>query len=102
MERNVDAIEHAEIAPLIGRLETLKARLFARLTRPAEAPQPMAEAGSARDLMTVAELAAELQKSEDWVYTHAKKLPFGMKIGRQIRFSRRGLEKWKESLRRRP
>ncbi len=83
-----------DLPAIIGHLETLKAVAFARLV----GGQGEAASEAAPDaVLTVAEVAEDLQKSPDWVYTHAKALPFAYRIGRQWRFSRRGLEKFKEA-----
>jgi predicted DNA-binding transcriptional regulator AlpA len=51
------------------------------------------------DRMLDAKEAAEiLSMSEDWLYRHAKKLPFTRKVGRKmLRFSYHGLVKWMET-----
>jgi predicted DNA-binding transcriptional regulator AlpA len=49
-------------------------------------------------LLTVDEAAVMLSMSPDWLYRHAKKLPFAMKVGRKaLRFSHQGILKWLES-----
>lgn len=55
--------------------------------------QRLASAGD--QMLTAKEAAATLACSEDWLYRNAKKLPFAKKLGpKNLRFSRRGLEKW--------
>ena len=49
-------------------------------------------------LLDAAEAAKMLSVSEDWLYRHAKKLPFTRKLGpKMLRFSRQGILKWAES-----
>jgi predicted DNA-binding transcriptional regulator AlpA len=49
-------------------------------------------------LLTADEAAEMLAVSSDWLYRHAKKLPFTRKLGpKMLRFSHRGLAKWSES-----
>jgi excisionase family DNA binding protein len=43
-------------------------------------------------LLTVAEASARLGLGEDWLYRHAPKLPFTVRVGRQVRFSSRRLD----------
>lgn len=45
-------------------------------------------------LLTVEEAARKLSMSEDWCYRQAKRLPFAVRIGRQLRFSERGVERY--------
>ena len=46
-------------------------------------------------LLEAAEAAACLSVSEDWVYRHAKKLPFTRKLGpKMLRFSSLGIRKY--------
>jgi predicted DNA-binding transcriptional regulator AlpA len=49
-------------------------------------------------LLDPEEAAKLLSVSEDWLYHHAKKLPFTRKLGpRLLRFSYHGMIKWMES-----
>jgi excisionase family DNA binding protein len=80
-----------ELAPEVARallvqLATLQAPLLAR-----------ALIGGRQDdggdtLLTVAEASAQLGLGEDWLYRHARKLPFTVRVGRQVRFSSRRLD----------
>ena len=46
-------------------------------------------------LLTVEEAARKLAVSDDWLYRHADKLPFTVRIGdRHLRFSAAGIEKF--------
>jgi len=58
--------------------------------------QGVINAEQAADRLLDAKQAAEmLSMSEDWLYRHAKKLPFTRKVGRKmLRFSYQGLIKW--------
>jgi excisionase family DNA binding protein len=44
------------------------------------------------ELLTVDVAARRLGLSEDWLYRHAGRLPFTVRVGRQVRFSARRLE----------
>lgn len=52
------------------------------------------DANSEDRLLTVDEAAARLGQSKDWLYRHATKLPFTRRVGRQVRFSSQGLERY--------
>jgi excisionase family DNA binding protein len=46
-------------------------------------------------LLSAEEAAAILSVSEDWLYRHAKKLPFTRKLGpKMLRFSYQGIQKY--------
>jgi predicted DNA-binding transcriptional regulator AlpA len=46
-------------------------------------------------MLDAKEAARALSVSEDWLYRHAKKLPFARKLGpKMLRFSEQGLVKW--------
>ncbi len=53
-------------------------------------PHPRPETGSS----TVEEAAAILGTSTDWLYRNRWQLPFARTLGRQVRFSERGLRAW--------
>jgi hypothetical protein len=75
-----------EIAVLAGRLASLQATLMIRaLSNPA--------AQSDR-LLTVAEAAHRLGKTDNWMQRNAKALPFAVKMGKSWRFSEAGLAKY--------
>jgi excisionase family DNA binding protein len=79
-----------ELAPdvartLLAQLATLQAPLLARALAGGGA-------AAADELLTIDVAARRLGLSEDWLYRHARKLPFTVPIGRQLRFSARRLE----------
>jgi len=45
-------------------------------------------------LLKIADAAAKLSVSTDYLYRHADKLPFSVRDGRRLRFSERGIEAW--------
>lgn len=49
------------------------------------------------DLVDVHEAARVLGMSVKWVYRHASKLPFAVRVGRSLRFSRAGIEKYRRA-----
>jgi excisionase family DNA binding protein len=82
---------------LLGEVETLRARLWARLQAPPvpkSGPAPN-DNGKADRLLTVAQVAERLGVPKRWVYRRAAKLPFARRIGAgTLRFSEKGLERW--------
>jgi len=103
-ERVAD-LEPAALPGLIGELEALRARLWARLqaagatggASPDQRATPEAD-----ELLTAAEAAERLGVDRRWVYRKAKAgaLPFTRKLSSgTVRFSARGLERWKEARR---
>ena len=45
-------------------------------------------------LLDVTEASERLGCSSDWLYRHASDMPFVVRVGRLLRFSESGLEKW--------
>jgi predicted DNA-binding transcriptional regulator AlpA len=77
----------AQLAVLQG---TLAARLLgAPLTTNCRSHPPV----EPDRLLDIREAAAMLSVSPDWLYRRTKKLPFVIRLGRQIRFSARDIEK---------
>jgi len=88
----------AELPPeaipvMLGELERLKAALWARLASPQHNGD--AEYSESRDrLLDAQEAANKLGASKDYLYRHASKLPFTVRLGRQLRFSEAGMERY--------
>jgi excisionase family DNA binding protein len=73
-----------------------------RLPTPTDSPPDHAPpGGKAPDtLLTVGEVAERLGVSNRWVYRNADRLPFTRRLtSGTLRFSERGLERWKETRR---
>jgi len=77
------------VPDLLAELERVRAALWQRLTAPALPPTPAGER-----LLTVDEAAARCGMSRDWLYRHARTLPFARRVGRSLRFSETALERW--------
>jgi predicted DNA-binding transcriptional regulator AlpA len=73
---------------LLLKLTTLTAAVAARLHTTPE--------GKIEDdrLLDVAEAAQMLGRSPDWLYRHAKALPFSRRLGTMLKFSRQGLQRY--------
>ena len=78
-----------EIPAFLSQVAALQSALAARLLSVQEHHQSR----SAEDrLLTVEEAASRLGTSEDWLYRHAPKLPFTVRLApRQLRFSSQGI-----------
>ncbi len=86
-----------EAPRLLGDLERLKASLWARTMSPLATHDGLS--GTTRptggdQLLTVEEAAEKLGVSRDWLYRHSKKLAFTVRLGRHLRFSARGIERY--------
>lgn len=45
-------------------------------------------------LLAIEEAAAMIQKSQDWLYRNARQLPFTVRVGRHLRFSSSGIQRF--------
>ena len=99
----LDAVPADAIPGLIGAAATLQAQLqaelWARLQAGAQQSQPTARGGAEPDqLLDAKTAAARLGVDPRWMYRHADELPFTRRLtSGTLRFSARGLERWKES-----
>lgn len=82
------AIAPENIAPVMAQMAAIQMSLAARLVSE-NTERSQSEADS---LLTVEEAAIKLKCSVDWLYKRAKRLPFTIRIGRNLRFSERGIE----------
>ncbi len=82
------AIAPEHIASVMAQMAAIQMSLATRLvTENTERAQSEADS-----LLTVEEAAIKLKCSEDWLYKRAKRLPFTVRVGRNLRFSERGIE----------
>ena len=82
-----------QIPRLLGELETVRARLWARLALPNGNGQAMHAAPGDRRL-NVQQTAAKLGVTKDYLYRHADRLPFTIRIGRGLGFWEAGVERY--------
>jgi len=88
----VDALPQEALPGLVAALAALQARAAARMVAPTHGRFREAVED---ELLTVSEVAEQLRTTEDWLYRHANRLPFTVRVGRgQLRFSARGLSEW--------
>jgi excisionase family DNA binding protein len=81
-------IEMEDIGAVMAQMAAIQLSLATRLV--AEATERGPDEGD--NLLTIDEAAARLKCSSDWLYRRAKRLPFTVRIGRNLRFSERGIE----------
>jgi hypothetical protein len=93
--KTVDDLPPEALPDLLGELETLKARLWLRLTTPNGHVQSVPPADRT---LNVEEAAAMLGHSSDWLYRHAHKFPFACRIEGRWTFSEEGIKKYKKYL----
>jgi excisionase family DNA binding protein len=88
----VAATKAGDLPALVGELAAAQATALARLTTPA--PVHGNETADAERNLDAAEAARRLGVSKGYLYRHAKRLPFAVRIGRRIVFSAQGLTRW--------
>jgi excisionase family DNA binding protein len=97
LERLIAQAPPEDLPRLVGDFEAARAAAWSRML----APRALA-ADSAQDQnLSVEEAASRLGVSKDYLYRHADRLPFALRIGRKLLFSARGLEKWNAQKQRR-
>ena len=94
LKEEIGELAPEQIPAVLGELEELKAAAWVQLLTPngrnPSGIQPPDELVNAR------EAARRLGLSLDYVYRHAQQLPFTVRVGRQLRFSSRGIERYIE------
>jgi len=76
------------IAPIMAQMAAIQLSLAARLVS-VTTEQSQEETDN---LLTIEEAAERLKCSQDWLYKRARALPFTIRVGRNLRFSERGIE----------
>jgi predicted DNA-binding transcriptional regulator AlpA len=85
------AIPPQDLPRLIGELEEICWTAKARLN------VPQAASDAPDSLLGVREAAVKLGMSQDYLYRHAAEFPFTRRMGRALRFSSAGIEKYLRS-----
>lgn len=83
-------VDRGQIPALLAQLSAVQASMAARLVVTAQD----AANDSVEALLTVDEAAMRLGVSEDWLYRRTRSLPFVVRVGRHVRFSIKGLERY--------
>ncbi len=81
-------IDPEDIGPVMAQMAAIQLTLATRLV--AEGTDKTEDEGD--NLLTVEEAASRLKCSSDWLYRKAKRLPFTVRVGRNLRFSEHGIE----------
>jgi predicted DNA-binding transcriptional regulator AlpA len=84
-------IPRDQIPPLLIQIASLQGALAASLLNDDETA---AAKENGDKLLEVKEAAAKLASTPDWLYRKSGKLPFVVRMGRNIRFSEAGIEKY--------
>ena len=93
---HLNELPREDIPALLVQLAAAQSMLAARLLaeRYERQTDTTSEAGK---LLTVKEAASRTGMSEDWLYRRARSLPFTVRVGRSLRFSEAGLDRWVRS-----
>jgi predicted DNA-binding transcriptional regulator AlpA len=82
-----------QLAAGLTRLTALQNALAARVLTATASPAPSSSGSD--HLLGVEEAAARLGMSTDWLYRHARDLPFTRRVGRRaLKFDGAGLDRW--------
>ncbi len=95
LDQEISAAPPERLAAIIVALSTRMAAASARLLA-----MPMVGPGRTTgpdENLDVAEAARRLGVSKDWLYRHAKGLPFTVRVGRRLVFSTRGMDRWNQA-----
>lgn len=85
-------VSGCHIPALLSQLAALQSVLAARLTATPDLLQ--AESAATEQLVTVDHAASRLGVSTDWLYRRSTRLPFVVRVGRHLRFSSRGIDRY--------
>jgi len=91
--KHLDEVEPARIPALLAQLAAAQGALAARLLA-SGGNVAHSNSGHRGKLLDVSQAAEQLGKTADWLYRNKNKLPFTVRVGRSLRFSEAGLEKW--------
>ena len=95
LEELVERVSREEAPALIGDLERLKARAWARLTQSQKSSNPPKARHEPDRLISAEEAAEILGVKRRWVYAHAERIPGYQRLSRRcLRFSEQKLRRW--------
>ena len=86
---HVRTLSKEQIPAFLSQLGALQSVLAARLAAAESTPAPAQDS-----LVTVQDASTRLGLSCDWLYRNARKLPFTVRIGRHLRFSSSGIDRY--------
>jgi excisionase family DNA binding protein len=82
-------VSDESIAPVLSQLAAMQTALAAHLLVRASDKESHDDR-----LLSIDEAATKLKTSKDWLYRNSGRLPFTLRIGRNLRFSEQGIERW--------
>ena len=86
----VATVPPGRIPALLSQLSALQGAMAARLIS-ADRDEPMSGEDT---LLTVDQAAERLGVSTDWLFRRSRTLPFVVRLGRHLRFSNRGIDRY--------
>lgn len=86
----VASVPPGRIPALLSQLSALQGAMAARLIA-ADRDEPVSGEDT---LLTVDQAAERLGVSTDWLFRRSRTLPFVVRLGRHLRFSNRGIERY--------
>jgi excisionase family DNA binding protein len=86
----VATVPPGRIPALLSQLSALQGAMAARLIS-ADRDEPMSVEDT---LLTVDQAAERLGVSTDWLFRRSRTLPFVVRLGRHLRFSNRGIDRY--------
>ena|SRR5215467_3275265 len=85
----VTEVDPSQIPALLAQLSAVQSSMAARLVSASPEAKPADDV-----LLDVTEAAIKLGVSEDWLYRRTRSLPFVVRVGRHIRFSSNGIDRF--------
>src|SRR5262245_30934521 len=82
-------VSRESIPPILLRLVAVQTALAPRTAQPDESHTEDCDR-----LLTAQEAAKKLGVTSDWLYRRSRRLPFAVKLGRAVRFSQSGIDRW--------
>jgi len=89
--KELQDIKDEEIPQLLAHLNSLQGILTSRLLKNGTPEQKSPEKDR---LLKIGEAAERLGCTKDWIYRRTDRLPFVVRLGNQVRFSEKGIEKF--------
>jgi len=87
----VAAVPTERIPALLSQLSALQSVMAARLVSATDLDESVTTQDT---LLTVAQAAERLGVSKDWLFRRSRTLPFVVRLGRHLRFSNRGIDRY--------
>ena len=85
----VRTVAGSQVPPLLCQVGAILTMLAARLAESDQSPAPAEDR-----LLTVDEAAARLACSRDWLWRRTRSLPFVVPLGRLVRYSSNGIDRF--------